>query len=171
MNQTVKPELKNPEMKAKYFSLHIGQTIVGHECDNCSFRLTEVSLIDCEVGLWGDWSGGTNPNLSCNDMIGIDAVWLNLKHLSSISDDDLIKCYHLHSALIGYDYTQDYAPTIHMARHWLKHDGINVFSKCGVLRDFARSLGYAVDWLNHSVQELMEAGYMKLREGGDTKCL
>lgn len=64
--------------KTLFFSQFMGENVIYHPCDNCNFKLTEVSLIDCEVGLWGDWSGGTHPQLSCNDVIGISDVKLNL---------------------------------------------------------------------------------------------
>ena len=83
------------EQKAKYFGLYLGQTVGGHECDLCSFKLTEISFLDCEIGLWGDWSGGTNPDLSCNDMVGIDSVWLNLRSIESLTDEEKTKIARL----------------------------------------------------------------------------
>lgn len=168
MNQTVEQELNNPEMKAKYFSLHIGQTIVGHECDNCSFILTEVSLIDCEVGLWGDWSGGTNPELSCNGMIGIDAAWLNLTPLDQISDEDAIVVANN----LGYRSGNNMS-MIFDGKKFIKHIQSNKISDYSydvshsfTCLDFLRSRGYALKWGEYSVEELIKAGYIKLRKGG-----
>ena len=79
------------EAKTRFLSTRIGQTVGGHECDNCNFTITEISTLDYEIGLHGDWSGGTNPYTACNDMVGVDDVWLNLKHLSKITDNEAIE--------------------------------------------------------------------------------
>jgi hypothetical protein len=81
----------NKENKALFIAQYYGQTVAGHECDKCDFKLTEISLLDLEVGLWGDWSGGTNPQCACNDIVSVSDVWLNLKPLSSITDEDAIE--------------------------------------------------------------------------------
>ncbi len=129
------------EVKAKFFAQYIGQNVVGHECDRCNFTLNEISFIDLEVGIYGDWSGGTNPQTACNDVIGIDAVWLNLRPVEAITDDELLVCYHLHSGAIGYDYTQDFAPRLTMAKHWIEQDGFKTLLKYRCTSDYLVSIG------------------------------
>ncbi len=150
------------ENKTLFFSKYLGQNVVGHNFDNCNFKLIEVSMLDCEVGLWGDWSGGTNPDLSCNDMIGIAPVWLNLKSINGIADEDLIKCYHLHSATIAYDYTQDFKRVLQMAKHWIENDGLESLLKYGATREYLQSTGYAVPYFYLSVKELLSYGWIRI---------
>lgn len=138
------------ELKAKFFAQYIGQTVVGHETDNCNFRLTEISLTDCEVGLFGDWSGGTHPQASCNDLIGIDAVWLNLRSLVSITDEDAIEVGFLSSG--GFNRN-------------LKVYGEDEFYRCFIRQpeiDYLRSKGYTLPFMGISVEQQVKSGWVKL---------
>jgi len=94
----------------------------------------------------------------------VDSFWMNkvsngetdtvllLTPLSKITDEDLVACYHLHSGLIGYDYTCDFKPALEMARHWINMDGEKTLCKLTQLSEYLRSKGYAVPLffgLNH----------------------
>ena len=71
-----------------------------HPCDACSFEfrgfkspLDDIRAKEEQfwVVLYGDWSGGTNPNLSCESHTYISDCKLILKPLSLISDEDAIE--------------------------------------------------------------------------------
>jgi len=69
---------------------------------------------------------------------------LLLTPLSKITDEHLVACYHLHSGLIGYDYTCDFKPALEMSRHWINMDGEKTLCKLTQLSEYLRSKGYAV---------------------------
>lgn len=78
----------------------------------------------------------------------IECGWLKLKPLSSISDEDAsFVCSH--HRIVSSD------------NKWSVNSGIILD---GFTTDFLRSRGYAVDWLGLSVDELIEAGWVKIDE-------
>lgn len=148
------------ELKAKFFAQYIGQNVVGHETDNCNFRLTEISLTDCEVGLFGDWSGGTHPQQSCNDLIGIDTVWLNLRSLASITDEDAIEI----SKAENWNYENDPAETnIQSVKNMIinsieyNRGATNLFTY-----QYLLSESYALPFMGISAEQLVKSGWVKL---------
>jgi len=85
-----------------------------------------------------------------------EEYYLELKQIENISDSELVDCYHLHSGFIGYDYTMDFQPFLVMANHWLLNGGIKNMKRCPITIDYLRTKGYAVPWLDLSVQELID---------------
>ena len=94
-----------------------------------------------------------------------DDYYLKLKPISSITDEDLVTLYHLHSLSIGYDYTMDFQPPLVMAYHWKNNDKkwlANIFD-FRITSDFLRSNGYALPWCWYTVDELVKVGWIKLK--------
>ena len=72
---------------------------------------------------------------------------LELKHLSKVSDEDARKvCESLNII------SSDYPWSVNIAT-------LNQFSF-----DYLRSKGYALDWLEFSVEEMIEAGWVRLAQ-------
>jgi len=116
----------------------------------CNFR---YRYIDYEPGVWATGAKLLPERLVrvLNDK-SVDGIELLLTPLSKITDEDLVACYHLHSGLIGYDYTCDFKPALEMARHWINMDGEKTLCKLTHLSEYLRSKGYAVPLffgLNH----------------------
>lgn len=128
------------ENKSKFFALYWGQKVL---------YVGGVGLVNIGSGGW---------SLRHPDF------FLELKPLSSISDEDLIECYHLHSAFIAYDYTMDFKPVLEMATHWRTNGGIKDIIRCQYTIDFLRSRGYALPCMGLSVEQLINYGWIKLNE-------
>lgn len=79
-----------------------------------------------------------------------ESSWLDLKPLSQISDEDA-KVIDLQSA-------EDYSEN----GWWDKHGDFYYWASFDV--DFLRSKGYAIPWMRLSVEEIVEAGWIKLTE-------
>lgn len=88
---------------------------------------------------------------------------LHLKDIKDITDEDLMKCYHLHSGIIGYDYTQDFGAPILMGRHWLTNGGLKDLQKYSVLVDYLRAKGYALPAFGFTIQELIDTGVFRFK--------
>jgi hypothetical protein len=73
-----------------------------------------------------------------------DPYTLLLRSVDQLTDKEKIQCYHLHSAAIAYDYTQDFADILTMANHWLKNDGIKSLFKYSWIKDYLRLIGIIV---------------------------
>ena len=112
----------------------------------------EIQFIDDNNNVWEE------PSYS-----GYNKVSLLVKPTSGISDEDLIKCYHLHSSAIGYDYTQDFKDILTCAKHWLENGGKRDLLKYSICVDYLRANGYAVPYEYYSVDQLTEAGIFKLK--------
>lgn len=143
----MKTEINN-ENKEKFFALYWGQGVL------CSL-------------VYGDGWGinsGTIKKHSSNDINY--SKWLSLKSISKISDEDLLKIYHLHSASIGYDYTMDFKPPLEMAKHWMEKEENwkKSVAKYSIVDHYLRSRGYALPWMGLLVDEMVEAGWIKLIE-------
>jgi len=80
------------EIKLQILSQNIGQKC-KHPVDRGTFLLNgiDISKSERQCLLYGDWSGGTHPQLSCNDWVDIDDFKLIKKPLSAISDEDAIE--------------------------------------------------------------------------------
>ena len=131
----MKAELNN-ENKAKFFALYWGQ-----------------DWLTCPV--LGD-RGHIYSNTMKDDQI--KDRWLTLKPLSSISDEDAIEVAKMvfgdrfsSHLIIG----QSYA-------HWLNKNPLYALDWKVV--DYFRSKGYALPWLGLSVEEMVDAGWIKLIE-------
>lgn len=149
-NQTVKPELKSPEMKSAYFAQYWGQQIQ-------TYKLTYSWRRNVKVD--GSASG-----------------FITLTPLDQITDEDAIAC-----AKLGFTFFETSGFDVKVTREGskvfvaalgdntllVKIEITNPFKLNIYQIDYLRSIGIALPWNGHSVQELIEAGYMKLREGGE----
>ena len=101
--------------------------------------------------------------------VSIGDICLNLKPLSQISDDDAIEVSRI---LFGEESQLD---TIH--KYWVERIKLNLrnqfgsnifpimqpyFSISWEICDYLRSKGYALPWLGLSVEEMCEAGWIRL---------
>lgn len=162
MNQTVKPELKSQEMKAKYFYLHYGQPV---------FKVEMLSKLQ------------SKPHAEI-----MDDDYLLLTSLDQISNEQAIYCCRFknemsfmttkkwtverkeHYALITSRYSShSFSLDFISGDVEFYNDNEIEVTISDTTKDYLRSIGMACPYLGHSVQQLIEAGYMKLREGGEKK--
>lgn len=141
----MKAEINN-ENKAKFFALYWGQDVL------CS-------------DMYGD--GGTiySATMKTNSL---NEKWLFLKPLSQISDEDAVAI-----AKILFGSESDWA-----VENWIKLIKLNLtdqfgsnifpniqpyFSISWSVCDYLRSKGYALPWMDLTVDEMIEAGWIKLK--------
>lgn len=134
----------NLENKAKLFAQYWGQEVIK----------------DVISGIGYPVEGSNIP-------LNIETSFLHLKPLSSISDEDL----EYIRLLVGYDNTPDGIGLVKrfLTVLWMDSDDINYFAiidtkptlKVLVIIDFLRSRGYALPWMELSVEELVNRGWIK----------
>lgn len=135
----------NSTNKAKFISQYWGQNVVSHdEYPEGSRNLVDGALIK---------------------KFSEEEYYLYLKRLEDINDKDLEKIYHIHSEIIGYDYTMDFQSPLIMAKHWKDND-LNwektVF-KYRKTVDYLRSEGYATPFIDLSISKLLEIKWIKFQ--------
>lgn len=140
----------NNKNKVSFFALYWGGNLV------CTHRETSITF--------GAYGTVNELTLSEQYQDNFKKSCLQLKPLSQISDEDLLKCYHLHSSSIGYDYTMDFAPVDEMVNHWMEHGGNKDIQKNSLTVDYLRSKGHALPWMGLSVEEMVNVGWIKLIE-------
>lgn len=130
------------ENKAKFFALYWGQDVLTSD-------------------MYGD--GGTIYSLTMKEY-QIQTGWLELKPLSSISDEDAIELMYLIESIDWVDQLDDKA--------WWGKTLTHKFIKgklssqtATLLVDFYRSKGYLLPWMGLSPNEIIEAGWVKYKEG------
>jgi hypothetical protein len=131
------------ENKAKFFALYWGQKVMKKNIEGLENFYSEI--------------GGFIRSMTIDS-----PLFLELKVIENINDKDLIKCYHIHSAFISYDYTMDFQSVLVMTKHWISNNGLNDIQKCPGTIDYLRSKGYALSWMDLSVDDLVEYGWVKL---------
>jgi hypothetical protein len=144
--------MESGKIKALFFAQYLGQKVF---CLNENDRI--LSVLPCDLT-------GTLRKRG----------YLSLRAIEKISDDELIKCYHLHSADIGYDYTQDFENVLTMAHHWISIDGYKVLLKYRSTSDYLRRIGILIPfiYLNEqnqpitlSCETIVEKGWCVIKEG------
>lgn len=136
----------NPENKARFFAQYWGQKVIMHPV-----LFKPITMYDVI----------TNPDNGFER--DIEKCWLELNSLSNITNEDLIKCYHLYSEICAYDYTMDFASVIDMARHVIKMEGYNWLTKYTKISDYLRSKGYALPYMQLSIKDLIDYGWIKIK--------
>ena len=128
---------------------------VCHPSDFASFEYRGVKSINGVIHpvLYGDWSGGTNPNLSCESHTDWDEIKLKLKRLSNITDEDALEVCKLlgryggtHTANIGRQLVAEYLRKVSNVV------GVDWFR----ILDYLRSKGYDCGY--GSIDSLIDAG-------------
>ena len=137
VRKDMKAEINN-ENKAKFFALYWGQEFFEWKYPE---HATSTCVIKPVLGFIENYT-------QCG--------WLNLKPLSQITDEDAF----LISKLIGV-YMED-------VYDWLTGDCMhedfqNPFTFLHAT-DYLRFKGYAIEWMGLSVEEMLEAGWIKLVE-------
>lgn len=127
--------------KARFFALYWGQ----------KFKYRN------EYGIFEDTIGNINFERQLDE-----ASYIPLKLISSITDEDLIKCYHLNSEATAYDYTQDFRTPLEMAKYCVEKEG-DRFYKFATIHDYLRFKGYALPFMGLSVKTMIEYGWIKLK--------
>lgn len=128
---------------------------------------------------WGQRCGKNKyANLSVNKSNILNITHLELKPLSQISDEDVIQ-----GIMITYNKTYEYLGEILEVKHYNTFSSItttragenfktfrsfhhwNGNRKIGSMEcDYLRSKGYALPWMDLSVEDLVEYGWVKLKE-------
>jgi hypothetical protein len=106
-----------------------------------------------EVYGWEDGSTTGFVSLNVNE-----TEFLILKPLSSISDEDIIKLYKL---VTPEDNGWIVGKSTEYRRDWLKRFKYQQNLSSDIV-DFIRSIGVAYRWMGLSVEEIVEAGWIKL---------
>lgn len=141
------------DIKKRIFALYWGQTVLHIPDDEIeSMENTPLTINDSFMGL--------NK--------GIELGYLLLNPLSSINDEDAIECAILYKYNIrgGVD-TASQSELFRAGKELI--DDITLNRRVGksaniiIVSDFLRSSGYALPYLNWTVDELVEAGAFKLK--------
>lgn len=143
----IKAEINN-ENKAKFFAQYWGQRLI-----DCNRYAVPVALTSILVSM---------PSTDFESIIEQSKILL--KPLSSISDEDANELYKiLHPKD---NYATEYQ--IKEAISWLQDEfGISTIKHkwdCIHASDYLRSKGYALPYFGLSVEEMVEAGWIKLNE-------
>jgi len=122
----------NQENKAKFFAQYYGQNIQRAGDDPAYFE--------------------TKPEYTAEDW------YLELKSLSAITDEDAIEMGVINNWRRGVDFSIDVANYRNMAKFFDKGElGMNYETV-----DYLRSKGYALPFMGLSVEEMVQAGWIKL---------
>jgi hypothetical protein len=145
----------NPQILAAYWGCGI-----FHHCDNSPFQYRGVEYTSDEglqpkPKLYGDWSGGTNPEQSCESYTEWDDIKLILKPLSKLSDADALAI----SMICGLSHG-DYVYKLRMGRelvteYWRRVSNVAASSWVKVF-DYLRANGYDCGYAD--IPSLIDAG-------------
>lgn len=134
----------------KFFSLYLNQEVL------CNFEIGGIQKLQA-WHIWRIQEGfyGTSHLL--------------LRSIKQLTDEEKIRCYHLHSGAISYDYTQDFADILTCANHWLENDSYLIKFACTV--DYLRSIGILLPFTTiisgeiktYKVEEILANGWAILR--------
>lgn len=144
--QTVKPELNNPEMKARFVAQYYGQMILF------ASKIQHPHGIFCKP----------------EDAKNYPECFVLLTPLDQISDEHLMSI----AKILGSDFKIDgWIYSVSITLQSIKEGLIEALNSGTISLpvhaiDFLRYNGYAVDWNGHKVEELISAGYCQLRKGG-----
>jgi hypothetical protein len=134
------------EEKAAYFAQYWGQTVIS-DVDNSGVRHLYPVVY--------------------SNMYRIEESHVELTPLSAITDE------HLHDVANSMGYVNYFNPEVQDSGFWLywKKDGKVIKHKYFYFRDFLqdeidflRSKSYALPFRNYSVEQLIEMGWLKLKE-------
>lgn len=131
----MKAEINN-ENKAKFFALYWGQKVIKDD----AFQLLYVS-----------------PNINLEH----DSWYLNLKPLSSISDEDARDVCRLFTN----NFPDDSIASVQgrmLVTEYIKRTSSLIAYDWFLALDYLRSKGYALPWMGLSVEEIVEAGWIRL---------
>lgn len=138
------------KIKALFFAQYLGQNVYQKTCDEVNGNVIQLVSTDNISG------------------------YLLLRSIDQLTDDELISCYHLHSADIGYDYTQDFESVLIMAHHWISIDGYKVLLKYKSTSDYLRSIGIMIPFIYLNAQNqpitlscetIVDKGWCVIKEG------
>lgn len=134
-----------PENKAKFFAQYYPQKILHH-----------VDYEDyCPVG----FSEMLDINYYANN-----SYYLSLKPLSSISEEDALEVFDILFPNSGYKNEVK----LDLIKDWIyligRESGGYLPKNYVLFIDCLRSNGYAIQWMGLTVQEMVEAGWIKLIE-------
>ncbi len=174
-------KITNEELVKIYFAYYGSK--VSHPCDGAPFYFKGVKTTTDNVEqplpvLYGDWSGGTNPNLSCESYTNWEDCTLLLSALSSITDDECIEVAKIPSRLTNIDYEGAATSEIIDMLQYLfstKYMGSTVdyeyqsdmisLVECGAIipmTDYLRSRSYNVGYGKYSPNDLVETGMVRI---------
>lgn len=134
----MKPEL-NQKLKERFFAQYIGQKVAAYDVE-----------------------GGSPEVLKCDplDQARHDFMYLQLRPVSSIFDDEAIEVAKIVNGDDGWETPQDGRKAIaELDFLWPSPSAISH------LNDYLRSKSFALPYHGHSVAELEKSGWIKLVEG------
>lgn len=137
------------ENKARFFDLYSDQTVICVKNPNYPDQLTKHR--HTPYGYRLEWVGKTKTT-----------AYAELKPLSSISDEDAISICRIVTSM----YSEDSRALIHgkaLIRHFRTQSNLWGEDWIQVI-DYLRSNGYALPWMGLSVEDLIEYGWVKLRQ-------
>lgn len=145
------------ENKAKFFAQYFGQEIAEITKGNYTHKIGSIELINSTV-----------LSLVTSERILKIKYKLKLKPISKISDEDALGVYNsCKQDWLLYSFRSD-KPKIDKGRCIAKDvDNGGTYWFPGMLIsvvDFLRSKGYALPWMDLSVEDLIEYGWIKLEE-------
>lgn len=114
---------------------------------------------------WGQYVAiqkNIKTHVGTNCYIGAGIAYLELKTLSQMNDEELMwvaEQVFIEDFLVG----TDKGRIIEAARHHIKTSK-DRFSDSRERSDYLRKKGYAVPYLTYSVQDLVDVGWIKLKE-------
>lgn len=138
-------EISN-EMRARIFAAYIPCQVL-YRTDTVTLKAVGITIDEDMVQVVTE--------TGYVDWYSIDGHKLALHDLKNITDEHLVKCYHLYCEIAAYDYTQDYKDVLTCAKHWLDKEGMKPLITYTKLSDTLRSLGYDVGYQN--IPSLIEA--------------
>lgn len=154
----------NLENKARFVAQYLGAQITYPDTDNklITCKLHGVSLSEIETtykrkkkGCVGDILSFKSNGNHNSDFIN---AYLELKSINEISDEDAEEL----GGLLGWKHPQEYRK--HFLENHTHGDSLEQFEV-----DFLREKGYALPWMGLSVDELINFGWVKLKEKNDGK--
>lgn len=160
----------NNKNKAVFLGNYLGCTMEYPEINDkiSKGKLSNTGFDYIHIDYKRNRKGSVGVELGFKNNLWHNSNAINAKALltpiAMITDEDLIQCYYISSQKIGYDYTMDFQPVNIMARHWIEMEGIKSVYKYSEQSDYLRSQGYAIPWNGISVDDMVEAGWIKLKK-------
>lgn len=161
------------EVIAKIFSQYLGSECT-HPCDRASFKFIGINDEKKPI-LFGDWSGGTNPETSCNSWTEWNKIKLLLNHISNITDEDMVELMKIELDDKPFDYRiwrSDYGKVIKSFpkgedgnSSWFTSICVEPSHKFKLKSyQYLISKNYAFGYGDYSVQDLVDLGIYEIKK-------
>lgn len=110
------------------------------------------------------WKGATSSHknmvVGVNNLISTESLFLQLKSIESITDEDAIELFDL---LVPKHTDDDKEIKLKNVKRWIDKDGDeHLLEHAGTIIDFLRSKGYLLPFRQYSTEQLIESGIVKI---------